>query len=317
MARRKVGGLPTSSSNSAVGAGTFTPDQLIDPRNLNDFWDDLLGMAGKFASASKTMQMWCNEKGNGLYTAAGARMGVLLIRSVIDGKTTIPGTNWPGHSAEHIAAKEAMGYSTAETKQSIWRFRGNVYKNINARRRGKGWEIGVNKRMSVTVQGFRSIARYTRTRKRIPIHRYASWVEYGTSYMDPRPLFAPTAQYYASQVGPQMNKLVTRSVNRIAKNYKIKKSNIKKSGKRNAVLSSRYSEEAIDEIEFQARTGKDRMNVTHDAGQTKAEKNKSFKEVEKLIKKVTGKKLTVEEQWLVDHAAELEVPVAESFDGIW
>lgn len=225
MARIYTGGLSTSKSSlssrsssksakSVMALGSFS---LIDLRAINDFYADLKYSFGRYAAVADTMGMFVDSHGKGIYTYSGARLAKALLLESIDSGGKAIGANWPELSDEQIDLQRATGY-----KSTHWKFRGNVYRNVVARKKGKGYEVGLKSKM-VRTTGFRTNALRPSYGAKINVQRYAAWVEYGTKWMKPRPLFSKMARYYSAKVAPDLNKIVSDSVKRIAKSYKIKK----------------------------------------------------------------------------------------------
>lgn len=291
---------------------------LIDQRQIGAFYNDLKNQFAHYVGASQILGMWAGADGDGLYTRAASKAGVILIKNVIDGVKKIPGTNWRRPSPEHEATFSYVG-----SYGKPWKYRGNVYKNIIARKRGKGYEVGIKATASAPQIGFRTMAQGGAKGKKIPVKRYAAWVEYGTKYMEPQPLFGPAAQYYASTVGPMLHLVVSRSVNRVANDFKIQKSTgAHATGSASAVTSSFTMASANPDQDFStkafemsAKLPSSGYQVSKYGGksglqQVKKSEKKSLKELESGLKRTIGSHAELDDaaKWLAENPEFLSMP---------
>jgi len=287
----------------------------VDPRGLNDFYKDLKSAFGKYVATAHTVSKWVNLNGGGMYTTASKNAGVATIKSIIDGDIEV-GKNWPPLSKEHIDSREGLA-----TYDKMWKFRGNVYQNIIARKSGKGYEIGIDRRKMVTPTGFSTHAGTARLAQKIPIERYAGWVEYGTKWMPPRPLFSLAAVYFSQTIAPALHKIVKKSVQRVANKYIIEKvrgkyDNAPMAGgisqgsmeMANANPDSDFSSEVMNDLFLRSSMGEGGISLTKHVGEKGMSQVSTFdaadrKELKKTLNGLTGKDL----DWLAEHAAELKM----------
>ncbi len=305
MARRYVGG-----SSPAISSLDIT----LDIKEIASFYSQLKDAYGKFVAASSLIGLFVDSKGNGLLTAGGARAGKALFLNVIDQKKKITGTNWPALSKEQKAMHDTQaGYGLH------WKFKGHVYRNIIARKVGKGWEIGLRKNKMVRVTRFSGKSTGT-----VPIMKYASAVEYGTRTMEARPLFLPVSVHYNRHLGKALKLVVKESIKRLIKDYTVGKDVGKfvtrtggggisqaslDAANPNGEFDSTITSHNLNSAEF-ANAG---INITKFVGpaglnQIVRNKKQTFKEIENGIRKVAGshKLINDADQWLADNKDLLE-----------
>lgn len=217
---------------------TFASDglsRLIDPRSINDFYKDLKIMYDKFVASAATISLWANYSGGGLYTLSGAKIAKGMFLKAIDTEGASIGQRWPELSHTQLEMADiSAGYGTH------WKDRGNVYRNIVARKDGRGYTVGLKDKM-VNSSGFRTAAKGTRRTAKISVKRYAAWVEYGTSWQKPRPLFGPVATVFTAKAAPGLNRIVEKSVKKIADKYKMEKLHTSTQTKSMGSMTSAYS----------------------------------------------------------------------------
>jgi hypothetical protein len=95
-----------------------------------------------------------------------------------------------------------------------WRFMDKVYQNIVIRKRGKGYEIGLDKRATTRHVGFGG-----KKGKCIKVETYASYVEFGTDHIEARPLFTPVLNHFHERHIPGLDKIAQKGMLRVMKRF--------------------------------------------------------------------------------------------------
>lgn len=305
MARRRVGGHGTATVN-------------LKP--FLKFYEGLQENFDHFVATKAVVGQWADETGHGLYTAAGARAGIILIRNIIDQKKIIPGLKMRSAGSAHSGTfPEVASYNKP------WKYTGNVYKNVYARKSGKGYEIGIKKRPKVSITGFRTLVKGGRTVRSMPVHQYAAYVEYGTKYQDPMPLFGPALKYWSSTVDPSLFKVVRDSVDRIANKYKMKRDyGVHATGEAGAFLSEHSMQSANPNKDFDSRKFEGRSQLadsgfqvtkfSSSTGRANVKKNvaKDVKMVKQAIERTCGPLgMTDEVRSWIDKMGDIDLPTLD------
>jgi hypothetical protein len=253
--------------------------------------------------------MFVDDKGDGLLTAGGARAGKALFMNVIDKKKSIPGTNWPEMSKDQ---KEMNAVSAGYGMH--WKFKGNVYRSIVARKVGKGWTIGLkNKTVTITRFGGKTA--------KMPVMKYAAYVEFGTEWQKARPLFLPVSIHYNKNIGKALSHVVDSAITSLIEEYTVEKVSSKyaTSTEAGGGISQSSLDAANPEGDFDstiinnnfknAELAAGGVNITKfvgKAGLTAVEKVKknSYKSLEKDLRGVAGdhEQLENAKDWLSNNA---------------
>ena len=187
---------------------------FVNTANYARFYSDMKRAFGKFMALGMGLACWSNAKGEGIYTYSGSRLAKALIKNAIDQKVQI-GIKTPAPSKEHWQTFSEVGAYGLP-----WKYTGAVYRNIIARKVGRGYEVGIDRRASTRVTGFSYLSKNKGKTPSIKVEKYAAWVEFGTAWQDPNPLFSKAALYYAYNVSPKLHAAAVKSIRSLAKSYK-------------------------------------------------------------------------------------------------
>lgn len=182
----------------------------IDGKGFDVFYSQLKEAYRQFVTVGALMTKWVDSTGDGFFTRVGVGSYKTLITAIMNGSVHVPGTNWKSLDEAYLEYKADMGFPDA----GPWRLTGKASRSIISKKVGSRYIVSIDKRK----YGQKLHSRKPKG-KRIPVYKYVAMMEFGTSYMEARPLFAPATVYYIHSVAPQLDGMVKRSMTRMANNF--------------------------------------------------------------------------------------------------
>lgn len=185
------------------------PLSWMPTAEIATFARELRHLGGFNVALCHSLVNWADFPGKkGLFTAVMAKNTITRILNNID--TGLP--TWESESLYYTAWKKKHNLG-----KGFWNLSGAVQDSLIVRNTSNGADVGLDARRRVPTMRYGNVNEGPARGRSLKVEEYAAWMEYGTKYMNPRALFAPSFLQVVQQDLPNMERIVRTAMRRSVK----------------------------------------------------------------------------------------------------